>query len=48
MRAHDKLDVVVPDEPPVLTPELATALLRLLRRAEERVADPEQRHDVAS
>ena len=48
MTAHDKLEVVVPDEPPVLTPELARTLLRLLRTAEPPFTESERPQDLAS
>ncbi len=48
MRAHHKLEIVIPDEPPVLTPELARALLRLLRQADPPFTESEQPEDLAS
>ena len=48
MRANHKLEIVVPDEPPVLTPELSRALLRLLLQAEPPFTESEQPQDLAS
>ncbi|GAA3745440.1 hypothetical protein GCM10022205_35390 [Spinactinospora alkalitolerans] len=45
-RDHDadqeKVRVVVPDEPPPLTPEAARALLRIIRKAYAQRSAPEQ------
>lgn len=44
--ADAPLEVITPNEPPVLTEELARALLHLLLR--KRAADERQSRDVAS
>ena len=48
MTAHHNLEVVVPDKSPVLTPELARALLHILRTAEPPFTESEQPQDLAS
>ena len=48
MRANHKLEMVVPEKPPVLTLELARALLRLLLTAEPPFTESEQPQDLAS
>jgi hypothetical protein len=39
--------VILPDEPPTLTPEAAAALLRILLKARDRLAGPAATEEAA-